>query len=380
MAALGGSQLIRSGLDDLDEILGGLLTGDNVVWVTDDPSLCTLIERLMLSAAPLDERAIYVTALATEAEIRRTFGQKLTVIDARSGSRLFDPILLEQTIVTAAEGGTSRVIVDGLDSFARQWGTDHAIGFFKRVCPRLFDLGAIAYWRVSRTSLGNSAIDEIVKVTQCVFELDDKHMHVIKAEGHPAIVQGRLFRVSRGEDTVHLHSERALGRLAQGLRRIRAERSLNQAEIARLAEVSPSAISQAEAGQRGLSLETLLNLTNELGVGLDALLENKERPEYVLARRNRGPQLGDSRLLLGDPSTGLRVYFVNLPARERGTPPVRHKGAELVLVARGLVLVDLGSSSPAVRAGDAILATKVPILGWHNLAPEPSVLFWILRD
>lgn len=380
MAALGGSQLIRSGLDDLDEILGGLLAGDNVVWVSDDPSLCTLIERLMLSAAPLDERAIYVTALATGAEIRRTFGQKLTVIDARSGSRLFDPILLEQTIVTAAEGGTSRVIVDGLDSFARQWSTDHAIGFFKRVCPRLFDLGAIAYWRVSRTSFGNSAIDEIVKVTQCVFELDDKHMHVIKAEGHPAIVQGRLFRVSRGEDTVHLRSERALGRLAQGLRRIRAERSLNQAEIARLAEVSPSAISQAEAGQRGLSLETLLNLTNELGIGLDALLENNERPEYVLARRNRGPQLGDSRFLLGDPSSGLRVYFVNLPAGERGTPPVRHKGAELVLVARGLVLVDLGSSSPAVRAGDAILATKVPILGWHNLAPEPSVLFWILRD
>lgn len=40
---------------------------------------------------------------------------------------------------------------------------------------------------------------------------------------------------------------------------------------------------------------------------------------------------------------------------------MRHKGAELVLVARGLVLVDLGSSSPAVRAGDAILATKIPI-------------------
>lgn len=91
-------------------------------------------------------------------------------------------------------------------------------------------------------------------------------------------MQGRLFRVSRGEDTVHLRSERALGRLAQGMRRIRAERSLNQAEIARLAEVSPSAISQAEAGQRGLSLETLLNLTNELPIGLDALLENKERP------------------------------------------------------------------------------------------------------
>ncbi len=35
------SELIRSGVDDLDSILGGLLAGDNVVWVGGDPGLCT---------------------------------------------------------------------------------------------------------------------------------------------------------------------------------------------------------------------------------------------------------------------------------------------------------------------------------------------------
>jgi transcriptional regulator with XRE-family HTH domain len=374
------SELIPSGLDDLDGILGGLLAGDNVVWVSDDPGLCDQIERSMLSATTTDDRAVYVTALATPATTRRNFGAELMVVDARPGSRSSDPILLEQTIVTTSKAGANRVVIDGLDVFARQWGTDRAIGFFKRVCPRLFDLGAIAYWRVSRATIGNAGIEEIRKVTQCVFELDERHLRVIKAEGHSALVQGRLFRVSREKDTIHLHPEQALGRLAEGLRRVRAERNLNQSELARLAEVSPSAISQAEGGQRGLSLDTLLNLTGGLAMGLDELLENQERPDYVLARRNRGPRLGDSKFLLGDPSMGLRVYFVNLPAGEKGTPPVKHKGAELVLVARGLVLVDLGSSSPAVRAGDAILATKVPILSWRNLAPEASVLFWILRD
>lgn len=374
------SELIRSGLDDLDDILGGLLTGDNVVWVSADPELCTQIERSMLSATPIDEQTLYVTALATPVTIRRTFGSDLMVVDARPGSRLSDPILLEQTIFAAAKDGASRVVIDGLDVFAGQWGTDRAVGFFKRVCPRLFDLGPIAYWRVSRAVIGNAGIEEIRKVTQCVFELDEKHLRIVKAEGHSALVQGRLFRVSKGKDTIRLQAERALGRLAEGLRRVRAERRLNQAELARLAEVSPSAISQAEGGLRGLSLDTLLNLTSGLAIGLDELLENQERPDYVLARRNRGPRLGDSKFLLGDPAMGLRVYFVNLPAGEHGTPPVKHKGTELVLVARGLVLVDLGSSSPAVRAGDAILATRVPILSWLNLAPEPSVLFWILRD
>jgi transcriptional regulator with XRE-family HTH domain len=380
MAHADESELIRSGLDDLDEILGGLLAGDNVVWLSNDAALCTQVEQLMLSAAPVSDKAVYVSALATEAATRRTFGADVIAIDARSGSRFSDPILLEQTIYTTAKQGASRVVIDGLESFARQWGTNRAIAFFKRLCPRLFDLGAIAYWRVPRAAVGNAGIEEIRKVTQCVFELDDKHLRVIKAEGHSALVQGRLFRVRQEEGAIRLHAERALGRLAEGLRRLRGERSLNQADLARLAEVSPSAISQVEAGQRGLSIDTLLTLTGELGIGLDDLLENQERPEYVLARRNRGPSLGDSRFLLDDPSAGLRVYLVNLGSGEKGTPPVTHKGAELVLVARGLVLVDLGSSSPAVRAGDAILATKVPILSWRNLDPDPAVLFWILRD
>ena len=380
MVMPGDSDLIPSGIKDLDDILGGLLTGDNVVWVTDQQDIFNRLESSLLKVTDPSERSLHVTGRETEAQVKGRYRGRVDVIDARPGENLSDMVLLEQTIVTAVRNGATRVFVDGLASFAQQWGLDRAVGFFKRVCPRLFDLGAIAYWRVSRSKLGNAAIEDIRKVTQCVFELSPTQLRILKAEGHSALVQGRLFRVSVDNEGIHLHAERALGRLAEGLRRVRAERNLNQAELARLAEVSPSAISQAESGQRGLSLETLLSLTGGLGMGLDELLENQERPEYVLARRNRGPKLGESRFLLGDPSLGLRVYFVNLPAGEQGTPPVKHKGTELLLVARGLVLVDLGSSSPAVRAGDAILAPKVPILSWRNLAPDPSILFWILRD
>ena len=370
----------RSGIGDLDEILGGLLIGDNVVWVSDERRLFTLVERLMLEATPDDARAVHVTSRENVAQIRDRFGDRIVVVDARAGSRFSDPVLLEETLIAAAKDGTTRIVIDGLAPFAHQWGLDRAIGFFKRLCPRLFDLGAIAYWRVSSKKLGNAAIDEIRKVTQCVFELSEKHLRIVKAEGRSPLVQGRLFRVSADEDGIHLQAERALGRLAEGLRGLRAERNLSQADIARLADVSASAISQAEGGQRGLSLDTLLTLTNNLGIGLDSLLDNHGRPDYLLARRDRGPELGESRFLLDDPRAGLRVYLVNLEPGEKGTPPVKHKGPELVLVGRGLVLVDLGESSPAMRAGDAILATRVPILNWRNLSPGASVLFWILRD
>ena len=369
-----------SGIPDLDEILGGFLVGDNVVWVTDEAALFAEVERLMLDALPASVKAIHVASVESEAHVRARLGSGPVVVNASMGMPMSDPNVLEQFLVHEARSNASAIVIDGLASFARQWGLERATGFFKRVCPRLFDLGALAYWRVSREKLGNAAIDEIRKVTQCVLELSETRLRIVKAEGHSPLLQGKLFRVSTEGGTVHLEAEKALGRLAEGLRNIRAERSLSQAELARLADVSGSAISQAEGGHRGLSLDTLLTLTGRLGVGLDGLLDNHERTDYLLARRDRGTELGESRFLLDDPSSGLRVYLVNLGPNERGEPPVKHKGAELVLVARGLVLVDLGDASPAVRAGDAILATRVPILSWRNLSPDSSILFWILRD
>jgi transcriptional regulator with XRE-family HTH domain len=371
---------IRSGVDDLDEVLGGLLTGDNVVWVTDQQELFNRVERLMLEASPRGQRIVHVTGRESAARVKARLGGHVVALEAKAGSPLSDPVVLEETIVAEVKKGATRIVVDGLAPFARQWGLERAVAFFRRVCPRLFDLGAIAYWRVSRAKLGNPAIDAIRKVTQCVFELSPTQLRIVKAEGRSALMQGRLFRISVEDDTIRLHAERAVGRLAEGLRALRSERSLSQADLARLAEVSPSAISQSESGQRGLSLDTLLTLTSKLGIGLDSLLENQERPDYMLARRDRGTELGESRFLLDDPGVGMRVYLLNLAPGEVGTPPVRHKGTELVLVARGLVLVDLGDSSPAMRAGDAILAARVPILSWRNLSPDSSVLFWILRD
>ncbi|MGH2808481.1 MAG: helix-turn-helix domain-containing protein [Actinomycetota bacterium] len=375
-----GPSPIRSGISDLDVMLGGLLSGDNVVWVTDEQELFNHVETLLLSVTPHGERALHVTGRDTAAQVRSRLGDRVEVIEARPGSNMSDPAALEQRIVSEVRNGATRVVVDGIAPFAERWGLDRAVGFFKRVCPRLFDLGAIAYWRMSRSKLGNAAIDDIRKVTQCVFEVSPTQLRILKAEGHSALVQGRLFRVSVDDDDIKLHAERALGRLAEGLRALRTERSLSQADLARFADVTPSAISQAEAGQRGLSLDTLLTLAGRVGIGLDSLLDNEESADYTLARRDRGPELGDSRFLLDDPAAGLRVYLVNLGPGETGAPPVKHKGAELVLVARGLVLVDLGDSSPAMRAGDAVLAARVPILSWRNLSPEASVLFWILRD
>lgn len=200
-----------------------------------------------------------------------------------------------------------------------------------------------------------------------------------RAEGRLG-VQGRIYRMRITDGELRVEQERTLGRLAEGLKRLRSARGLSQSDVARLAGVSPSAISQAEAGRRGLGLDTVVTLAESTGIGVDELLGTSPDPGYALARRERVAPRRGSTALLDDPSLGVRAFLVELGAGERGEPPVPHRGPELLVVAAGLVQIDLGTETPVMRAGDAVLATRVGVRGWRNLLAAQARLFWIPRD
>ncbi len=376
-----GTDRLQSGIADLDELLGGLILGDNVVWVVDAPDVIRRLEEALLTEAVWRGQHCYYVAVGTAPErVQERIPAGVTVLDARARGSLGDPASLEMAILEAA-GGTPPgcVVVDSLDRLARRWGAERAVAFFSRVCPKLFDLGALAYWRAARKELGSAFVERITQVTQCVLELQDGHLRVVKAEGRSASVQGRILRLQVSDGEIHLSDERALGRLGRGLERLRKERNLTQSDLARLLDVSPSAISQAEAGRRGLSLDTVIVLSERLGVGLDQLLSTASESGYVLARRPRAPTPAVTPLL-DDPQVGLRAFLIRLGPSASGAPEISHKGAELVLVASGLVQVTIGSDTPVMRAGDAALATRVAVSAWRNLSNEPASLFWVLRD
>jgi transcriptional regulator with XRE-family HTH domain len=323
---------------------------------------------------------MYVSASRRTPDLTRQLGAGVTVLDARASGRHGDPARLEQELVAAARDSAPLcVVIDGLDAFSERWGDGRAAAFFSRVCPRLFDLDAIAYWRAPRPAVSRKVMERITGVTQCVVELSNGRLRLVKAEGRSAERQGRLVRARIEADELVIEAERALGRLARGLERVRRERQLSQAELARLAGVSASAISQAEGGRRGLSLDTLLLLTGELGITIDDLLAVATPAGYVLARRARDAST-PIRSLFDDPKAGIRVYLVRLAGGESGQPPHPHKGTEVVLVIGGLIQLQLGSETPVLRSGDAALATTVALASWRNLTSEPAVLFWIVGD
>jgi transcriptional regulator with XRE-family HTH domain len=377
----GSGDRVRSGVADLDELLDGLILGDNVVLVSEETQLLRRLEDALLTESlARGQSCFYVSANPDVPRLRERLPAAVTLLDARPRGDHADPVALETTLVEGARGAPPGcVVVDGLAAFARRWGRDRTVAFFSRVCPRLFDLGALAYWRASREQLGRSFLERITKVTQCVLELGEDRLRVVKAEGRPASVQGRLLRLRQDDGRIALEDERALGRLGRGLEQIRHQRNLSQTDLARLGRVSPSAISQAEGGRRGLSLDTLLILADGLGVGLDELLASTPLPDYVLGRHHRG-SAGTQTPLLDDPKAGMRAYLVRLEPGRSAAPEPGHKGVEMVLVASGLVQVTVGGDTPVMRAGDVVMATRAPITGWRNLVNEPALLFWVLRD
>jgi transcriptional regulator with XRE-family HTH domain len=377
-----GENRVSSGVPDLDELLGGLIAGDNVVWAYDDAEIVASFEvAFFAEGVRLGLPCCFVTTSEAPSQVMQRLGSQTTVLDARRGEPFADPLRLEQRVLEAARASVGRFAFEGLDAFAHRLGPKRALGLFSRVCPQLFDLGSIAYWRAPVRELGASFLDEVRKVTQCVLQISGGQLRILKAEGQRVGTEGRLLRIVAGEDgMLGLSTEGSLGRLASGLRRIRAQRHLTQAELAHLAGVSPSAISQTEAGHRGLSLDTVVTLSEQLQLSIDDLLNYEPGADYVLARRDRAGTGATQIPLLDDPGVGLRAYLIRIPPGEVGVPPISHKGVELVVVGTGLVQLNLGTDMPVMRAGDAVLATRVAISGWRNLLGEPARLFWILRD
>ncbi len=368
------------GVEDLDAVFGGLVPGDNVVWVAERDERYERLEAAFAAEVAAAAPALWVAA--TAADLRRARSLGADVADATPGSALARPAALIAELEQRLQGPDPvGVVVDGLAVLARRWGVDEAVAFFSRTCPMMLQQRAITYWRVPR-HLGSAPLERIRQVTQVMVELRDRRLRVLKAEGRPSSLVGATFRVGEADGSLTLTAERAAGRLARGLAALRAERSLTQAQLAGLAGVTASAISQAESGSRGLSLDTLIVLGERLGVSLDRLVAGAPEPGYRLARHDRSRTVARSGVvaLADDPTSGLRAYLVSLEGDEHGVPPVAHAGAQLVAVMRGLVQVEVAGDTPVLRAGDTVVAATAPVRSWRNLGREPATFFWTLRD
>jgi transcriptional regulator with XRE-family HTH domain len=307
----------------------------------------------------------------------------IEILDARAGTPITSPRqLLEAIHQFCTRAPRPLLLFDSLAPMADRWGMRIASGFFGHCCPMLLDLGAIAYWSIPGASPYRTMHREIEQITQCIIVVSEGRLRISKAEGRPPGAQGQLFRYSVKDGTLQLQPAQAAARVGAALRAYRLRRDLSQSDLARLAGVSPSAISQVERGERGLSLETLMALSGRLNVTLDELLGGEVTPDYRIGRRHGlgAAPAGSILPLLDDAEAGMRAYLVSLPRSATVEAPFAHKGAELVGVVSGLIQVLLSSGRPVLRRGETLLASRRGIDGWRNMGEGDAQCLWVLRD
>ena len=370
----GADDVASSGVDELDALLGGLYWGDNVVWEVARPAAGAAFYGCAAAVTGYDGRiAIRLSESAPPPE-------GFEVVDERRPAPL-----LRELDVRCRSGERNLLLFPGLDEMAEEWGATTAEAFFARCCPQLLRLGAVAYWTLPAGGAYPRLRRTVEEVTQCVFAVGDDRLRIAKAEGRPPGVAGTVLRLQIDDGRPRLSPAPIAARIGPALRAARTKRHLSQSDIARLLGLSPSSISQAERGQSGLSLETLLDLSGKLDMTLDELLRGELAAGYRLGRLRQPPGRDAAAsaqpvALLDDPEVGLRSYLVRIPARATSEPHLRHKGIELVAVAAGLVQVKLATGSPVLRAGETLIAEDTPMTGWRNLGAGEATLFWILRD
>jgi transcriptional regulator with XRE-family HTH domain len=364
-----------SGIEALDELLGGIFWGDNVVFRTVGDGA---------AARPFEEAFATAPGFAAKSALRFAAADEpapgaLEVVVVEDAD--IDAVIERTLQVARGLGPGSLIVIEDLSLLAERGGQEAVRRYFLRICPSLLRLGVVGTW-VLGPAVDDATAEEIRRVTQIVIAIEGPGSLVIrKAEARPLDVVGTPLAytvTSEGVPVVERVGDTA--RLGGALAAVRVQRGLSQAEIGRLAGVSPSAISQAERGLRGLSVGTLVRLSTALGISLDELVLGQPDPGYRIRGRTAPHRGGASRVALVDGgSADFRLYEFRLDPGAHGAPPGHPRGTELVLLGRGLLLVTLTDGATAViREGEALIGAGAGIAEWRNLDEDQALGFWVL--
>jgi transcriptional regulator with XRE-family HTH domain len=370
---------IGTGFDAIDDALGGLITGDNVAWICQDPDLYRILARGLAAAVAQSD----VPGLVVEFDRRHPIGVTgATTIDASASSSFARPVeLIGELERRVRHERPAWLIVGDLTAPARRWGLDATQLFFERVCPAMLDAGVTAYWSIDG-ALGRPFVEHVRQITQCLLDVRGGNLRVLKAEGRPDALQGISYQLHVDDTGLTLTPWPAGGRLARGLSAVRQQFGLTQHDLAEAAGVTPSAISQAQSGARGLSLDTIVTLADRLGISVDRLLSTGSRRTYRLARHDRSRQVANGPFvaLTSDATVGVRVYLVELAGGERIAAPFDHRGVVVLAPLTGLVQAELDDDRPVLRPGDVLVVDDGAVRSLRNLRSTTARCHWMLRD
>jgi len=178
----------------------------------------------------------------------------------------------------------------------------------------------------------------------------------------------------------------ALGARIKGLR---AERGLQQRQLAEKAGMTPSMVSQIEAGRLTPSLPTLGKIAAALGVPIASLFEPTPHGRLHVSRKREYPVVSFDGTTEKWHVLGAGLFQGKIRAVVSTLGP-RAKGAKtdkviidpgqmkLFYVLEGKVALQYNGSSHHLEAGDSAYLDGGTPHGWENLGPKSAKALWVI--
>ncbi len=172
-----------TGLAGVDQVLGGLRVGDNVVWSVDRLEDYRFFVRPFIEEALRQNRKVVRVHFGNHAALYEDHPQiQVYHLEAARG---FESFAVRVHNIISAEGRDVFYVFDCLSDLLTAWATDVMIGhFFQVTCPYLFELDTVAYFGLLRHSHSYQTIEKIRSTTQLLLELyhqDDRvYLHPLK--------------------------------------------------------------------------------------------------------------------------------------------------------------------------------------------------------
>ncbi len=164
------AEKISSGLPQLDVLLQGLRSGDNVVWQVDRLEDYPFFARAFAEQAIKNGfECVYLSFAEHGAILEHRPGLQIVRIDPSPG---FDYFSGEVHRIIEKRSNKVCYIFDNLSDLVDEWATDESLAnFFQVTCPYLFQVGAVAYFALRRGQHGHSAIARIRDTTQILIDV-----------------------------------------------------------------------------------------------------------------------------------------------------------------------------------------------------------------
>jgi transcriptional regulator with XRE-family HTH domain len=415
---------ISSGIPTLDTLIDSFHVGDNVVWELEAGTSFSVFIRSFITQSFRDEqKVIYVSFNRSPQTVLNDLGvleapEHFTLIDCfTAGKGKNDSTFLKFYDKERADGVVrineprnidrftstlngiedrfppgARYIFDSLTGMQDLWGDENETHrFFTYMCPRLYDLGTVAYWVLEKEAHSQRFKANLRHITQVVLDLSKRKnslfVKALKLEGRQDREAFKPHPYEVRDDTVTITplKKEAATDIGSRLKDERLRIGLSQKELAERVNVTASFLSQLESNQVSPSLPTFLQLCRALGINPGQFLElrdDRAAADWIIRRgtvRSRTPAKEDA----------ARVYEVLSAAKQNVRlvvlPPgaamnrhfFYHKEEELVFVLRGELSITVGGRGERISAGDLLhLKESLPSQWKNEGGGEAELLVW----